>query len=135
MNEVGPVGRAILGDVETEGLQQIQGVTRCKPARAEGRTQRRRNRLRGAAAQQARLEPVEMIEFFSLGQARVVGHVVGRTDEIVKSHDRRPVTRRDKVRGDGKIFVRMRFPRGNIGCSRHDGSSVGRPGPSPARRI
>ena len=117
MDQVGPIGRAVLGDVEPEGRDQVLGVARGQPPFGQHGAQRARDRLVVASAEEALFQPVEVVELLGRRERRMVGDVVGGADEVIEGHHGRPVARRDEVGRHGEILVRVGLARRDVaGC-------------------
>ncbi len=131
MDQVRPVGSAVLGDVEPKCRQEIERMTRRHLALRQHGPEGRRHGFTVASAEQAVLQPTEMIEFFVACQCRIVGHIVRSPNEIVERHDGRPVPRRDEMGRDRKVFIRMRLARSDIAGCRHVPFLLDRPCKAP----
>ena len=65
------------------------------------------------------VEIVEKLELRLRRQSRVIGHIVGRTDEAIEGEDRTTPPLAQEPRGDRKVFVSMALAREGLLHRRH----------------
>jgi hypothetical protein len=75
--------------------------------------------MRNAAAEQARLERLEVRELVVGRKSRMVGDVVGGAHEVVEGENRSAVLRPDQERGHRKVLVAVPLARPQLCCARH----------------
>ncbi len=96
IDEIVPVRITQLGDVAAEGFEKIEGMLRREVAFGLNGAERDTLGDRIALAHQ---RPAEILEQRKLPVGRrglMIGDIVGRTHEIVESHDGRTMARRNQ---------------------------------------
>jgi hypothetical protein len=93
MDHFVPVLIPKLGHIHPEGDENIEGVARRHRTLRQRAPQIDRLGLAVAPALQFGFKQVEKSELVALAERRMIGDIVGGSDEIVERENQRPVTR------------------------------------------
>ena len=119
MDHLVPVLVAELADVHPERDQDVERMARRHRTLCQRAPQIHCLGLAVALAEQFRFEQIEISELVGCGQRRVVGDVVGGSDEIVERKDQRPVARMDDPRRHRKVLVAVCLAGSQFARGRH----------------
>ena len=119
VHEVRPVGVAQLGNVATEGFEQIERMAIGEGAGLQDGSQRVRFRAGTGLAAQPGLHARELLQLFLGRRVGVIGDIVRGTHEAIERQDRRPQLRANQAGGDGKVFIPVALARREVGRARH----------------
>ena len=110
-DQIVPIAIAQFGDVELERGEQVLRVLRRQIARGKLAAQAHRDRVAVVLAGEAGIEAIEQRQFFGRRQRRVVGDVVGGTDEIVERQDRPAMARSNEPGRHREILIPVALAR------------------------
>ena len=105
MDHLVPVLVAKLRHVHPERDQDVERMARRHRTLRQRAPQIDGLGLAVAAAQQFGFEQIEIAELVAVAERRMIGDVVGGSDEIVERQNQRPVARMDDPRRDRKVLV------------------------------
>ena len=119
VHELRPIGVAPLGDIATEGFQQVERMPVREAAGLQDGMQRLAFRIGAGLAAQPGLHPRKLLELFLGRGLGMIRHVVRSPRETVEGQDRRPQLRPNQAGGNGEVFIPMALARSEIGGARH----------------
>ena len=108
--QIGPIGVAVLGGVQAEGVQQLMAMHRADPGFAQALVQvHGRDRLGRVRAIDGGGHPVEPAQLFRARQRAIIGDVVAHPREAVEGVNMDAQIRADQERSDREILISLMF--------------------------